>query len=139
MSITAGVANSLKQEVLQGVHDFDSDTFKIALYGSAATIGPTTTAYTATGEVTGAGYTAGGVALTGFTLALDSGVAHVDFTDPSWSGATITARGALIYNSSKSDRAVGVIDFGEDISAVNETFRVTAPAPGATTGAIRFA
>ena len=139
MAITAGVSNSFKQEVMQKAHDFDTDTFKIALFTSAATLGPATTAYSTTNEASGAGYTAGGQALTGVLLALASGVANIDFDDPLWPVSTITARGALIYNSTNGDKAVAVIDFGEDISSNNETFTISVPAAGATTGAIRLA
>ena len=94
----------------------------------------------ATNEASGTGYTAGGQALSGFNITLDSDTAILDFTsDPAWSSATITARGALIYNSSKSNKAVCVLDFGSDIASTNGTFTVQLPAPAAATGLIRIA
>lgn len=109
MAITSAVCDSYTQELLSGIHT-NTDTYKIALYNSAtATLNASTTAYTSTGEASGAGYTAGGMTLSGFATSLDSGVAILDFSDPTWSNATITADTALIYNSSKSNKAVAVI------------------------------
>ena len=139
MTISAAVTNSYKQEILQGVHAA-ADVYKIALYTSAAALDATTTAYTATGEVSGTGYTAGGQNLQGFTVGGSGGTAWLDFTtDPSWANATITARGALIYNSSKGNKAVAVLDFGADISSTNGTFQVTLPAAAAATALVRVA
>lgn len=139
MAITAAVCNSYKSEILQGTHT-SANTYKIALYTSSATLDATTTAYAATNEVSGTGYTAGGATLAGFTAALYSGTAVLDFTtDPSWSSATISAAGALIYNSSQSNKAVAVLDFGGTITSTNGTFTVTLPVPGAATGLIRIA
>lgn len=139
MAITAAICTSYKSEVLAGTHT-SAHTYKIALYTSAATLDATTTAYTATGEASGTGYTAGGQALTGFTIGSSGTTAWIDFTtDPSWATATITARGALIYNSSASNKAVCVLDFGSDISSTGGTFAVTFPAPAAGTALIRAA
>lgn len=139
MAITAAICNSFKQEILGGTHA-SGDTYKIALFTSAATLSKSTTAYAATNEASGTGYTAGGQALSGFNITLDSDTAILDFTsDPAWSSATITARGALIYNSSKSNKAVCVLDFGSDIASTNGTFTVQLPAPAAATGLIRIA
>jgi len=138
MAITTGICYSYLQEILQGIHS-SSDTYKIALYTSSANIGPSTTQYTATGEASGAGYTAGGATLSGFSVTLDSGVAILDFTtDPSWPNSTITARGCLIYNASKSNKAVAAFDFGSDVSSTNGTFQIVFPAPAAATGLIRI-
>lgn len=139
MAITAGVCDSFLLDLIDGTHA-TTDTFKIALYLSTATIGPTTTAYTATGEVTGTtNYTAGGQNLTGYAASLDTGEAIIDFADASWASSTIpNARGALIYNSTKADAAVAVLDFGGDVSSTNGTFTVTFPAPNAGTGLIRL-
>jgi len=137
MSITEGMSNAHKLKLLQDY--FDTHTLKLALYPTAADIDKDTAAYTATGEVTGTGYTAGGKTVTGVAVAQSGDVAYVDFDDLSWASSTITARGALIYASTDSDRAIAVIDFGEDISTNNETFEVQAPAPGALTSAIRLA
>lgn len=139
MAITAGLCNSYKQELLNGTHT-NADTYKIALYTSAATLSAATTVYSATNEVSGTGYTAGGQTLIGFATVLDTGTAVLDFTtDPSWASATITARGALIYNSSKTNKAVAVLDFGSDITSTNGTFTVTLPAATAAAGLVRIA
>ena len=141
MAITAGICNSFKTEILQGTH-LSTDTYKIALYPSTATLAPsTTTVYSSTGEVAnGNGYTTGGQNLTGFTVSLDTNTAVLDFTtDPSWPAASFTARGALIYNSTKTNKAVAILDFGSDITATNGTFTVTFPAATAAAGLIRIA
>ena len=138
MSIVQNITTSYKAEVLQGIHDA-ADTYKIALYTNAAILGASTTAYTTTNEVVGIGYTAGGAKLSGFNVTTSGTTAILDFaTDPFWENATITARGALIYNSSKSNKAVYVLDFGSDITSTNGTFAVTLPAPDATNGLIRL-
>lgn len=140
MAITQAMCNSFKQELLGGTHDLDTDTIKIALYTSSATLGASTTAYTTSNEVTGsAGYTAGGNTLAGATISLSGSTAIVDFTDTTWSSATITARGALIYNSSKSDKAIAVLDFGSDKSSTNGDFTVVFPAADASNAIIRIA
>lgn len=139
MAITTALCNSYKQEALQGVH-LAADVYKIALFTSAATLSKSTTAYATTNEVTGTGYSAGGVTLSGFTTGLDTDTAYIDFTtDPSWASASITARGALIYNSTRSNKAVAVYDFGADITSTNGTFAITLPAPAAATALIRIA
>jgi hypothetical protein len=138
MAITQALCNSYKQEVLQGIHS-SADTYKIALFTSAATLSKATTAYAATGEASGTGYTAGGQNLTGFSATLSGDTAVLDFTtDPSWANSTITARGALIYNASKTNKAVAVLDFGSDITSTNGTFTVQLPTPDATNGLIRI-
>lgn len=140
MAITQAMCNSFKQELLGGTHDLDTDTIKIALYTSSATLGASTTAYTTSNEVTGsAGYTAGGNTLAGATISLSGSTAIVDFTDTTWTSATITARGALIYNSSKSDKAIAVLDFGSDKSSTNGDFTVVFPAADASNAIIRIA
>ena len=139
MANTQTIATSFKAEILQGIHDA-ADTYKMALYTSAATLGATTTAYTATNEVSGVGYTAGGTTMSGFNVTTSGTTAILDFaTDPSWANASITARGALIYNSSKSNKAVYILDFGSDITSTNGTFTVTLPMPDADNGLIRLA
>lgn len=138
MAITAAVCNSYKQEILQGTHS-SADTYKIALYTSAATLNKTTTVYSATNEVVGTGYTAGGATLAGLNITLSGDTAVLDFTtDPSWPTASITARGALIYNSSKGNKAVAAFDFGSDITSTNGTFTVQLPAPDAANGLVRI-
>jgi hypothetical protein len=139
MAITQGMCSSFKQQILLAEHDMDTDVFKIALYTSAATIDASTTVYTTSNEVTGTGYTAGGNTLTGATVSLTGTTAFVDFSDTSWSTATITARGALIYNSSKSDKAVAVLDFGSDKTSTGGTFTIQFPVNDATNAIIRIA
>lgn len=138
MAITAAVCNSFKQEILQGIHS-SADTYKVALFTSTAALDATTTAYATTDEVSGTGYTAGGVALSGFTVGGSGSTAWLDFTtDPSWANSTITARGALIYNSSKADKAVAVLNFGSDVSSTNGTFTVTFPTADAVNALLRI-
>lgn len=131
MAITTAVCNSFKQEILEGVHD-STDTYKIALYTDSATLGASTTAYSATNEVSGTGYSAGGKTLSGFSTGLSGSTAYLTFTDPQWTESTITARGCLIYNSSKSNKAIGVFDFGQNVTSVNGTFTVDLPGTGAS-------
>lgn len=138
MAITSAVCNSFKQELFGGVHDVDTDVIKMALYTSAATLDATATAYTTSNEVVGAGYTAGGNTLTGATISLDGSVAIVDFSDTTWSSATITARGAMIYNSSKSNKAIAVIDFGADKTSTNGSFVVQMPVADASNSIVRI-
>lgn len=131
MAITSAICNSYKKELFDGTHAA-ADTYKIALYSDAATLSAATTAYASTNEVTGAGYTEGGKTLTGFASGLDGSTAYLTFTDISWTSATITARGCLIYNSSKSNKAVAAFDFGANIVSTNGTFTVDFPGTGAT-------
>lgn len=141
MAITQAMCSSFKQEVLLGEHDLDTDVIKIALYTSSATLSAATTAYTTSNEVSSSGtnYTAGGNTLTSPSVTLDGTTAIVDFADSSWSSSTITARGALIYNSSKSNKAIAVLDFGGDKTSTNGTFTVNFPAAAASTAIIRIA
>ncbi len=140
MAITSAFVNSFKTELLAMTPHTAADTYKIALFTSAATLSKATTAYSATNEVSGTGYTAGGATLAGFSVTLDTDTAMLDWTtDPSWASATITARGAVIYNSSRSNKALAVIDFGADITSTNGTFTVTLPVPAAATGLLRIA
>ena len=139
MAITQAMCNSFKTELLGGTHDLDTDVIKIALFTSSATLGASTTAYSTSNEVVGSGYTAGGNTLSGATISLSGSTAIVDFTDTTWSSATITARGALIYNSSKADRAIAVLDFGSDKSSTNGDFTVVFPAADASNAIIRIA
>ena len=137
MAVTPAVCDSYTKEILEGVHT-SADVYKIALFNSAtATLDASTTTYTTTGEVSGTGYTAGGQTLTGFSATVSSGVAILDFSDVTWSNATITADTALIYNSSKSNKAVGVFDIGTT-SSTRGTFTIVFPAPTNTTGLIRI-
>ena len=137
MAIFQTLVNSFKVEVLEAVHDFSTDTFKLALYVSTANLGAGTTVYGTSGEVVGTGYTAGGVTLTGTTVQSSGGTAYVDFGDATWNPASFTARGALIYNASKGNKAVAVLDFGADKTA-SGTFVVQMPSNTASTALIRF-
>lgn len=140
MAISAAICTSYKMEALQGIH-LAADVYKLALYSSSATLGASTTAYTATNEVpNGSGYATGGTTLTGFTVSNPSGTtAILDFsTDASWASASFTARGALLYNSSRSNKAVAVLDFGSDITATAGTFTVTFPTADAANALIRL-
>ena len=139
MAITQAMCSSFKEEVLGGVHDLDTDTIKIALFTSAATLSGATTAYSTTNEVTGTNYVAGGNTLGSPVISLDGTTAICDFADSTWAAATITARGALIYNSSKANRAIAVLDFGSDKTSTDGDFTVVFPAPAAATALIRLA
>ena len=139
MAITQAMCNSFKTELLGGTHDLDTDVIKIALFTSSATLDASTTAYSTTNEVVGSGYTAGGNTLAGAAISLSGSTAIVDFSDTTWSTATITARGALIYNSSKADRAVAVLDFGGDKTSTSGDFTVVLPAADASNAIIRIA
>jgi len=136
--ITAGLTNSFKEELLLGIHDFDTDVMKIALYTSAAELGPTTLAYTTDGETSGIGYTAPGQILTGVVVTRTGGIAYVSFDNPTWNAATFTTRGALIYNSSKSDRSVGVLNFGLDQTMLSQQFQIQFPPDNADNALIRI-
>ena len=129
MAITSALCNSYKQEILEGVHA-STDTYKIALFDSNSNLSASTTAYSTSGEVEGDGYSAGGVTLTGLSTGLSGSTAYLTFSDPSWANSTITARGCMIYNSSKSNKAVAVFDFGQNVSSVNGTFTVDFPGAG---------
>lgn len=134
------MVTSFKADALGGVQDLDTDVIKLALYTSAATLDATTTAYSATNEVAASGtYSAGGGTLTGAVIATSGTTAYVDFADISFTSATITARGALIYNSSKSNKAIAVLDFGTDKTSTSGTFTVQFPAATAADAIIRFA
>lgn len=124
--ITACLTTSFLQEILQGVHDLSVDTLKIALYESSASLGPSTTVYTSSGESVGTGYIAGGATLSNVTVQSSPGVGYVDFDNPTWTGTFVT-RGALIYNSSKANRSIAVLDFGIDQVVNARPFLVQLP------------
>lgn len=138
MAITQGLCTSFKAELFEGIQALESDTLKIALYTSNATLSADTTAYSTTEEVTGTGYTAGGNTLSGVTISSSGTTAFVDFADTTWSTATITARGALIYNSSKANRAIAVLDFGSDKVTAGGDFTIQIPAADASSALIRI-
>jgi|TARA_R100001129_G_scaffold171238_2_gene141285 hypothetical protein len=143
MAISQTTCTSFKVELLKAEHNFSSHTFKLALYTSSASLGADTTAYSTSNEITntsGSAYSAGGKNLTvTSTFPKSSGTtALVDFGNVSWDSASFTARGALIYNSSASNKAVAVLDFGSDRVANNDTFEVQFPVSSATTAVIRI-
>jgi len=145
MAITSAICTSFKQELLVGTHNFTAttgNTFKIALYTSSATLGAGTTAFSATNEITnssGTAYTSGGATLTSVTPTTDSTTAVCDFSDVSFTSASFTANGALIYNSSQSNKAVAVIAFGGDKTVSSGTFTIQFPTADATNAIIRLA
>lgn len=142
MAITQAMTTSFKQELLEGVHDFTTHTFKIALYSSSATLSAATTAYSATNEVSGTNYTAGGntLTVTGGAVSTSGTTAFIDFADTTWSAASITARGAVIYNSSAAGNpAVAVLDFGADKTSTDGDFTVQFPTADASNAIIRIA
>ena len=143
MAISQAMATSFKVEILGGDFDFSSgtaDTFKIALFTSAATLGAATTAYSTSNEVAGTGYSAGGNTLTISQVATSTGTtAFLDFADTTWSSATITARGALIYKSGGTNPAVAVLDFGSDKTSTAGDFTIVFPAADASNAIIRIA
>ena len=138
MPILQGLCSSFKQESWLGIHDLDTDVLKLALYTANADLSQATTVYTPTGEVSGTGYTAGGEILTGVQVLLSGTTAYVTFNNPMWTGASFVCRGGLIYNTSKADRAIAVLDFGADKTA-SGNFTVQLPASTATTALLRFA
>ena len=156
MAITTAMCTSFKSELLQGIHNFHNgsgggtttttgtgNTFKIALYTSSATLSASTTAYATTNDVSGTGYTAGGNTLTNVDPTTSGTTALTDFADTTWSSASITARGALIYNSSttagSANRAVCALDFGADKTSTSGDFVIQFPAADASNAIIRIA
>ena len=143
MAIQQGLTNSFKQEMLQSGQDIITDTLYMALYTAFSDIGPLTTVYTTSNEVTGTGYTAGGVEVTGAILSIqttgpNAGTVYVNFDNVSWPGANFIARGALIYNVTQGNKSVAVLDFGSDKTFSSTSNTVTMPANTATTALIRF-
>jgi len=145
MAISQAMCTSFKKELLEGTHNFKNsggDTFKIALFTSSASLGAATTAYASSGinEVAnGNGYTTGGNTLTRVDPTSSGTTGFTDFADTTWSSATITARGAMIYNDTDSDKAVAILDFGADKSSSGGNFTVTFPAADASNAIIRIA
>jgi hypothetical protein len=147
MSILQTATTSFKVELMQAVHNFgptSANTFKIALYTGAANIDATTTVYTTTGEVVGAGYTAGGNTLvistapTSANNAANIPTAYISFATTTWTSATFTCRGALIYNSTQGNKSVAVLDFGADKTVSNDTFQITFPTADANSAIVRI-
>ena len=142
MAITQAMCTSFKKELLEAVHNFKlsgGDTFKIALFTSSASLDATTTAYATANEVTGSGYSAGGNTLTRIDPTSSGTTAFTDFANTTWSSATITARGAVIYNSTDSDKAVAVLDFGTDKASSYGDFTIQFPTADSSSAIIRIA
>lgn len=136
MSIVQTQTTSFKAELYQGVHDLTTDVIKIALYDGNANLNADTTAYTTSNEIVATGYTAGGKTMTGITVNTSGYTAYVGFDNVTWNPGAFTARCALIYNSSKSNKSVAVLDFGSD-KTTTATFTITMPANTATAALIR--
>ena len=134
MSIVQTQTTSFKAELYEGIHNLLTDTLRIALYTAEADLNEATTAYSTTSEVVGSGYSAGGVTLTGVTISSSGYTAYVNFDNVAF-GAAVTARCALIYNSSKANRSIAVLDFGSDKTSAS--FTITMPQNTATTALIR--
>ena len=145
MAITSAICNSFKQEILVGTHNFTTTSwndFKLAMYTSDASLGAGTTAYASTNEITnasGSAYSAGGKEIVSVTPVLDGTVAVCDFADISFTSASFTANGCLIYNDTQADKAVCVVAFGGDKTVSSGTFTIQFPAAGASTAIVRIA
>tara|TARA_R100001463_G_C3503552_1_gene219343 strand:+ start:146 stop:568 length:423 start_codon:yes stop_codon:yes gene_type:complete len=139
MAITQAMCTQFKKDVMLGLHDLDSDTIKIALYTSSATLNATTDTYTTSNEVAnGNGYTTGGVTLANASVIENGTSGCFDSDNPEWTSASFTARGALIYNDTDGDRAIAVLDFGGDFTVSSGTFRIVFPAQTANNAIIRI-
>jgi hypothetical protein len=140
MPIQQGQTLSFRSEIVQGGQDLSADTLYMALYTAYATLNPSTIEYTTDNEVVGTGYTAGGVEVTGVTINTDvaTNTVYVNFDNVSWPGANFTARGALIYNSTQSNKSIAVLDFGADKLFTSTNNTVTMPVNSATTALLRF-
>jgi|TARA_R110000822_G_scaffold111416_6_gene242138 hypothetical protein len=142
MAISQAMCTSFKQEILVGTHNFTAssgNSFKLALYTSSASLGAATAAYTATNEASGTNYTAAGAVLTSVTPTTAGTTAFCDFSDLTFSNVSITARGALIYNDTQSDKSVCVLDFGSDKTATAGDFTIVFPTADASNAIIRIA
>ena len=145
MAISSAICNSFKQEILVGTHNFTAssgNSFKLALYTSSASLGAGTTAYSTSNEISntsGSAYTAGGKAIVSVTPVLDGSTAVCDFADISFTSASFTANGCLIYNDTQSDKAVCVVAFGGDKTVSSGTFTIQFPAAAASTAIVRIA
>lgn len=136
--ITAGLVESYKEELLLGVHNMLTDVIKIALYSDTTVLGPDTTVYTTVGEVSSAGYTAGGQVLLNPVVSVGNGTGYAGFDDPIWYGTTFSVRGALIYNSSKGNKAVGVLNFGVNQVTLTQDFKIQLPTTSPETALVRI-
>ncbi len=136
MPIVQTQTTSFKKELYQGIHDLTTDVLKIALYTANANLNAETTTYTTDSEITGTGYSAGGKVLTGVTVSSSGYTAYVNFANVEWNPGAFTARCALIYNSSKANRSIAVLDFGSDKTSTN-TFTIVMPTDAANSALIR--
>jgi hypothetical protein len=134
----AGLTTSFKEEVLLGVHNLDTDDIFIALYGNTAVLDASTTVYTTTGEVTSGGYVAGGIQLVSEGVGSGAGTGYCNFVNPEWYGTTFTVRGALIYNASKGNKSIGVLNFGLDQTTLTQDFTIQFPFNNPETALIRI-
>lgn len=140
MAIVTSIATSFKQQMLNATQDIDSDSFKIALYTSSASLGAATTAYTITNECTGVNYVAGGVALSGGAVVTDGTTVIIDFTDATFTNISVAdIRGFMIYNTTHANACVAVFDFGSAATVVTSNYTLVFPAATAVAGLIRFA
>jgi hypothetical protein len=142
MAITSTLTTSFKKELLEATHNFSAsggNSFKLALFTSSASLDATTTAYSTSNEASGTNYTAGGSALTNVAPTTGGTTGFTDFSDLTFSNATVTARGCLIYNDTNSDKAVAAIDFGGDKTSTAGDFTIVFPAAAASTAIIRIA
>jgi hypothetical protein len=138
MSIVQTQTTSFKKQLYSAVHNLASDTLKIALYSASADLNADTTAYSATNEISGTGYTAGGQTITGVVISSTGTTAYVSFDNVNWTGASFTARCALVYNSSQGNKSIAVLDFGAD-KTTTSTFTIALPSNTATAALIRSA
>ena len=147
MAVQQTTTTSFKVELLQAVHNFgptSPNTFKVALYTAAANIGPSTTVYTTSNEIVGTGYAAGGNTLvisispTYGNNSVGVPTAYISFSNTSWTNATFTCRGALIYNSTQGNKSVAVLDFGADKTVSNNTFQIVFPTSDANSAIVRI-
>lgn len=139
MTIYQGLTTSFKVDILEGKQNIASDTLKMSLYTAYATLNQDTTAYTSDNEISGTGYTAGGQTLSNVTINSGSNTVYVSFSNVVWNPAQFTTRGALIYNATKSNASIAVLDFGSDkIQTGNNTFTVTLPPDTESSALIRI-
>jgi hypothetical protein len=138
MAIVQTLTTSFKNDLLVAGQNLSTDTLKLALYTANASLGADTTVYSSTNEVVGTGYSAGGITLTGITIQTSGSTVYINFNNAVWNPASFTTRAALIYNSSKSNKSVAVLDFGSDKTCTT-TFTIQMPANTATSSLLRFA
>jgi hypothetical protein len=138
MAIVQTLTTSFKNELLTAGQNLATDTLKLALYTGNASLGADTTVYSSTNEVVGTGYSAGGITLTGITIQTSGSTVYINFNNAVWNPASFTTRAALIYNSSKSNKSVAVLDFGSDKTCTT-TFTIQMPANTVTSSLLRFA